>query len=676
MSREEFRKYLARIQAHRNRFYKETQAIPAKKGLSGLSFYQLSNWSALGWDGLYAQYLSKRRRADPRSREIEHLPHRNGGLSYANYTPLQTFLMTKERKGRLVDEYIGRDKKKLFYVASFAGMAGIVRKHHAALAQPMVWDDPRRTGQAMLRPQNAVLHRLPNVVGRVRQGLKATKVDMELRVLDGQSHVRSNPYPPGSRQYITAEPLGSTSSGQRKMDNLAVRSKARFRADDLERGKKTGIAVQYVDRNSDEFEPFAEVMKQADNRTPPRIKSKKKRIVVVSPVLDEFDEDGEMSMDLAEIRLHTFTNASHLYQSTNTRRPSSLRPPPRSSIVDYDQLPSPRRLPDTFSTRKSLTNGAEPDLDPPDSQSYPDDPQVQVEDDPDYGRISDESEEVAEVAEEGKQRAVPDEVQEPDGVEDDIARGLEGVEVPQRKGLGRRVREPQRPGGRPAKRVAIAPPERSPTPEGVRRGRRHRREVVYGRRESGLTLVPQIKEIIRVPKEPPKPLGKAGKRGRAGSVRAKTRELKTTRIIQTARMFEPRSAANSNWFFQKIFGEGDFIAAGEMRIPPRGEKPKQVFQGQCICEQMPVFYVVEGAVSVAIHESTYIISSGGMFLVPRGNTYCIHNICQRDAKLFFTQARHSVPPTSNRRRHSEVTEDGPRDLYGEVVHRPRNNFTP
>lgn len=521
-----------------------------------------------------------------------------------------------------------------------------------------------------------------------------------------------------------------------------------FRADDLERGKKTGIAVQYVDRNSDEFEPFAEVMKQADNRTPPRIKSKKKRIVVVSPPLDQFDEDGEMSMDLAESNqgspLAYFTNASHLYQSVNTRRPSSVRPPRRSSIVDYDQLPSPRRLPDTFSTRKSLTNGSgpspptkpytapdpEPDLDPPDSQSYPDDPQIQVEDDPDYGRISDESEEVAEVAEEvtaiprrstkGKQRAVPDEVQEPDGVEDDIARGLEEVEndangteveVPQKKRVREEGQKSQRPGGRPAKRVAIAPPERSPTPEGVRRGRRHRykplewwrqEKVVYGRRESGLTLVPQIKEIIRVPKEPPKPLGKAGKRGRAGSVRAKTRELKTPvpnnpeegwdektpadgvvldfltrepvkrRIIQTARMFEPRSAANSNWFFQKIFGEGDFIAAGEMRIPPRGEKPSKSSKDNAY-----VFYVVEGAVSVAIHESTYIIASGGMFLVPRGNTYCIHNICQRDAKLFFTQARHvgeeeitserasqSVPPTSNRRRHSEVTEDGPRMSTG------------
>ncbi|KAL4067833.1 mitochondrial ribosomal protein subunit-domain-containing protein [Scleroderma citrinum] len=206
----EFRKYLDQIQAHRRKFYKVTQANQASKGRVTSSFYQLSNSYPTGWDDLYAQHLSTERRTNPRCRQIEHAPHRNGGLSYANYTPLQTFLMTKERKGRMVEEYIGKDNKKLFYVASFAGMGGIVQKHNAGIAQPMVWDDPRRTGEAMLRPQNVIVHRLPNVVGRVRQGLKAAKMDMELRVWNGQSHSRSNPHPPGSRQYIAAEPPGFT----------------------------------------------------------------------------------------------------------------------------------------------------------------------------------------------------------------------------------------------------------------------------------------------------------------------------------------------------------------------------------------------------------------------------------------------------------------------------------
>ncbi|KAI6127669.1 mitochondrial ribosomal protein subunit-domain-containing protein [Pisolithus croceorrhizus] len=192
MSREEFRKYLARIQAHRNRFYKETQAIRAKKGVSGLSFYQLSNSYALGWDELYAQYLSKRRRADPAQSGNRAPP-----------TPTQ---------------------------GQVGGRVRWEGQEEAILRGVFCWNGRHRP-EASRRPRAAderCPHRLPNVVGRVRQGLKATKMDMELKVSDGQSHVRSNPYPPGSRQYITAEPLDLISSGRKNMDNLAVRSKARF----------------------------------------------------------------------------------------------------------------------------------------------------------------------------------------------------------------------------------------------------------------------------------------------------------------------------------------------------------------------------------------------------------------------------------------------------------------
>lgn len=79
-----------------------------------------------------------------------------------------------------------------------------------------------------------------------------------------------------------------------------------FRADDLRLGKKTGIAVQYVGRDSDEFEPFDELIKQADDRTPPRVKSRKNRTSVATaiPLYDAYDENGEMSMELAESELY------------------------------------------------------------------------------------------------------------------------------------------------------------------------------------------------------------------------------------------------------------------------------------------------------------------------------------------------------------------------------------
>ena len=38
----------------------------------------------------------------------------------------------------------------------------------------------------------------------------------------------------------------------------------------------------------------------------------------------------------------------------------------------------------------------------------------------------------------------------------------------------------------------------------------------------------------------------------------------------------PRPAANNEFFFQKIFGDGEFIAAGQLRIPPNGHKPSKM----------------------------------------------------------------------------------------------------
>jgi len=72
-----------------------------------------------------------------------------------------------------------------------------------------------------------------------------------------------------------------------------------YRGDNPEVGKKTGIAVQHVERKSDGFEPFEEIMEQADKRTPPKPKGRKKKSFA-SVQEAEPDEDGEMSMELDE----------------------------------------------------------------------------------------------------------------------------------------------------------------------------------------------------------------------------------------------------------------------------------------------------------------------------------------------------------------------------------------
>ncbi|KAG6885872.1 hypothetical protein C0993_008391 [Termitomyces sp. T159_Od127] len=71
-----------------------------------------------------------------------------------------------------------------------------------------------------------------------------------------------------------------------------------YRGDNPEVGKKTGIAVRHVERKSDGFEPFDELIEQADKRTPPQLTVSKKRKQSIPVYEEEYDRDGEMSMDL------------------------------------------------------------------------------------------------------------------------------------------------------------------------------------------------------------------------------------------------------------------------------------------------------------------------------------------------------------------------------------------
>ena len=112
-----------------------------------------------------------------------------------------------------------------------------------------------------------------------------------------------------------------------------------YRHDDLQHGKRTGMAVGVVDRNSDDFEPFDKILSQADTRTPPRVKGKKRKSIVPSPVYE--DEDGEMSMDMA--------SPISYFNSQRARVPDSLvyaglsaRTSYFSPEVDFDEVPSPR----------------------------------------------------------------------------------------------------------------------------------------------------------------------------------------------------------------------------------------------------------------------------------------------------------------------------------------------
>ncbi|KAH9952029.1 Mif2/CENP-C like-domain-containing protein [Amylocystis lapponica] len=549
-----------------------------------------------------------------------------------------------------------------------------------------------------------------------------------------------------------------------------------YRRDDLQHGKKTGIAVGYVDPRSDEFEPFEQVMSQADKRTPPRVQNarKKRTLKPKTPIREDvYDEDGEMSMELEESIPNSptayFANARIKSLTSSIQRVgSSSRPVARTSDVDFDKVPSPR--PSAHSSRKSLPRVPSPRPSRLSQSTLTHQDDTQVDDGMDYGGpdfggfVSDDDDEPPPVSvhqshrksiassrrtsftqmdqdeeeegqledmdvisplsmkAKGKQRANGDLPHQ--DMEEDIAQGLADVDqVPEDVEDGPQSRDNRedtpeerpakkkkganegatKPRGRPRKENVL----REVTPDtnindGRRRGTRKRipplewwrlEKYVYGRRESGSSLVPNIKYIRRLPKEEPQPLGGKRKR-RPPRSKSKTVDAEDAnlvfnpeegwdddtlesgyvidydndeevqkRLAFTAKMLTPKPAANHEFYFQKIFGDGDFIAAGQLIIPPNKQKPTKGTKDNTF-----VFYVIEGAVNFKVHRDSFVLTTGSMFLVPRGNMYYIQNISDRDAKLFFAQARKvSIEEEEARRSLSRRPESHHRDSGGDPI---------
>ncbi|KAG8836336.1 hypothetical protein FRC17_005622 [Serendipita sp. 399] len=105
-------------------------------------------------------------------------------------------------------------------------------------------------------------------------------------------------------------------------------------------------------------------------------------------------------------------------------------------------------------------------------------------------------------------------------------------------------------------------------------------------------------------------------------------------IVYTSNQVEPQWTDKKDFRYQRLFTEEKFVAAGEVIIPPHGTKPKKSAK-----DNTYIFYLIEGAIHVIVHEAKFYLATGGMFLVPRGNTYYIRNMRDYPAKLFFVQGR-------------------------------------
>ena len=88
-------------------------------------------------------------------------------------------------------------------------------------------------------------------------------------------------------------------------------------------------------------------------------------------------------------------------------------------------------------------------------------------------------------------------------------------------------------------------------------------------------------------------------------------------VAVTPDMLEPRGVRNEMYKFQKVFQDGGYMSVGLLVIPTRAEKPNRNCR-----ESSMAFYVIEGKIKSTIHRTSFVLSTGGMFYVPRGKQLC------------------------------------------------------
>ncbi|KAJ6604173.1 Mif2/CENP-C like-domain-containing protein [Mycena vulgaris] len=479
-----------------------------------------------------------------------------------------------------------------------------------------------------------------------------------------------------------------------------------YRGDDPSVGKKTGIKVARVERTSDGYERFNDLLSQANSRTPPR---RKKKSIPRDDEEDDDENDEDEDEDEDEVSMDSLVQ-----YSTTPRATTSGRPILRGASVDFDAVPTPRARKSvghagpsrlrTLTARELLEQDEDED-DGPMADHYADD-FGHEEDEPVRSPTRDKGKGKAVETpspRKGKRMLPPVEEEDEEELEDSIVQGMVDVEqdasdeeeeVAPPKKKAKSTRAPPARQDKPKPTNSRKHKENRDHSEGARRSKRvaypplefwRGEKVVFAPREEGHPRqVPYIKEIVRIPKDDAPP--RAAPKRKRSQTRATPQILErevivevpvdvgnpeagwddetdpqavvadyrsgasvTRRVAFTAKMFKPTPAAGNSWFFEKTFSDGDFVAAGQIKIPAKGRKPSKGTK-----DNTYIFFVVEGAVNVVVNETSVVLASGGMFMVPRGNSYFIENIADRDAKIFFTQARkmrddeEHTPPTTPR----------------------------
>ncbi|OIW27709.1 hypothetical protein CONLIGDRAFT_445711 [Coniochaeta ligniaria NRRL 30616] len=108
-------------------------------------------------------------------------------------------------------------------------------------------------------------------------------------------------------------------------------------------------------------------------------------------------------------------------------------------------------------------------------------------------------------------------------------------------------------------------------------------------------------------------------------------EVEPEQLAVSGQAIQTREIRNATFKFAKTLSM-PFYGAGVVDLPPGAEKrPKNSRK------MYMTFFVHSGRVLVTVNETSFRISRGGMWFVPRGNTYSIENDYDEPARVFFSQ---------------------------------------
>jgi centromere protein C len=179
----------------------------------------------------------------------------------------------------------------------------------------------------------------------------------------------------------------------------------------------------------------------------------------------------------------------------------------------------------------------------------------------------------------------------------------EDLRIPVVVGVVRRAKTPQKPKVRPA--------QRKTTTQQTKR----RKQVESDLEDSGYT--PDVHVTAKV-------------------MDYDTHEEEERLLAISADQHTPEVVKGEKFAISTVFEEGTFLTAGILSFPPTVTKPSRNSAKHAL-----VFYVINGVFQVTINQASFVIGTGGQFIVPRGNHYQLKNLHDQESKLHFCHCKDS-----------------------------------